>query len=58
MSVDDKLTIQPAIPGAPGPDAPPAIRVEDLHKAFHIPTQRVDSLKERAVHPFASREFR
>jgi ABC-2 type transport system ATP-binding protein len=58
MSVDDKLTIQPAIPGAPGPDAPPAIRVEDLHKAFHIPTQRVDSLKERAVHPFASREYR
>jgi ABC-type polysaccharide/polyol phosphate transport system ATPase subunit len=58
MSVDDKLTIQPAMPGAPGPDAPPAIRVEDLHKAFHIPTQRVDSLKERAVHPFASREYR
>jgi ABC-type polysaccharide/polyol phosphate transport system ATPase subunit len=58
MSVDDKLTIQPAVPGAPGPDAPPAIRVEDLHKAFRIPTQRVDSLKERAVHPFASREYR
>jgi ABC-2 type transport system ATP-binding protein len=58
MSVDDKLTIQPAMPGAPGPDAPPAIRVEDLHKAFHIPTQRVDSLKERAVHPFAAREYR
>jgi ABC-2 type transport system ATP-binding protein len=58
MSVDDKLTIQPAVPGAPGPDAPAAIRVEDLHKAFRIPTQRVDSLKERAVHPFASREYR
>src|ERR1700742_5262363 len=58
MSVDDKLTIQPAVPGAPGPDAPPAIRVEDLHKAFHIPTQRVDSLKERAVHPFRSRDYR
>jgi ABC-type polysaccharide/polyol phosphate transport system ATPase subunit len=58
MSVDDKLTIQPAVPGAPGPDAPPAIRVEDLHKAFRIPTQRVDSLKERAVHPFAAREYR
>jgi ABC-type polysaccharide/polyol phosphate transport system ATPase subunit len=58
MSVDDKLTIQPPIPAAPGPDAPPAIRVEDLHKAFRIPTQRVDSLKERAVHPFASRDYR
>jgi hypothetical protein len=52
MSVDEKLKLQPAAP-APGPDAPAAIRVEDLHKSFRIPTQRVDSLKERAVHPFA-----
>src|ERR1700760_949689 len=58
MSVDEELTIHPATPAAPGPDAAPAIRVEDLHKAFRIPTQRVDSLKERAVHPFASREYR
>jgi ABC-2 type transport system ATP-binding protein len=43
---------------APGPDTPPAIRVEDLYKSFRIPTQRVDSLKERAVHPFASRDHR
>ncbi len=57
MSVNDKLMPTPAAP-APGPDAPPSIRVEDLHKAFRIPTQRVDSLKERAVHPFAGREFR
>jgi ABC-type polysaccharide/polyol phosphate transport system ATPase subunit len=35
-----------------------AIQVEDLHKSFRIPTQRVDSLKERVVRPFASREFR
>ncbi len=42
----------------PGPDAPLAIKVEDLHKAFRIPTQRVDSLKERAVHPFAARDHR
>jgi ABC-2 type transport system ATP-binding protein len=60
MSVDEELSIQagPGAPAAPGPDAPAAIRVEDLHKAFRIPTHRVDSLKERAVHPFASREFR
>jgi ABC-2 type transport system ATP-binding protein len=58
MSVDGELTIQPAALAAPGPEAPVAIRVEDLHKAFRIPTQRVDSLKERAVHPFASREYR
>jgi ABC-2 type transport system ATP-binding protein len=37
---------------------PPAIRVEDLYKSFRIPTHRVDSLKERAVHPFAAREYR
>lgn len=43
---------------APGPDAPAAIKVDDLYKSFRIPTQRVDSLKERAVHPFASRDFR
>jgi ABC-2 type transport system ATP-binding protein len=58
MSVDEKLTIEHAAPAAPGPDALSAIRVEDLHKHFRIPTHRVDSLKERAVHPFASREYR
>jgi ABC-2 type transport system ATP-binding protein len=35
-----------------------AIAVEDLHKSFRIPTQRVDSLKERAVRPFAARDYR
>lgn len=58
MSVDEKLTIEHAAPAAPGHDGPSAIRVEDLHKYFRIPTHRVDSLKERAVHPFASREYR
>lgn len=29
-----------------------------MEKAFHIPTQRVDSLKERFAHPFASRDYR
>jgi ABC-type polysaccharide/polyol phosphate transport system ATPase subunit len=37
---------------------PLAIQVEDLHKSFRIPKQRVDSLKERVVRPFAAREFR
>jgi ABC-2 type transport system ATP-binding protein len=36
---------------------PPAIQVEDLHKSFRIPKNRVDSLKERVVHPFAGREY-
>jgi ABC-2 type transport system ATP-binding protein len=35
-----------------------AIQVEDLHKSFRIPTQRVDSLKERVVRPFAAPGFR
>src|SRR3954447_7027596 len=35
-----------------------AIAVEDLHKSFRIPTHRVDSLKERAVRPFAARDYR
>lgn len=57
MSVDQKL-IEHHAPVAPGPDAPVAIRIQDLHKTFRIPLQRVDSFKERAVHPFAAREFR
>jgi len=39
-------------------DAPVAIEVRDLKKSFRIPTQRVDSLKERVVHPLAQREYR
>jgi ABC-type polysaccharide/polyol phosphate transport system ATPase subunit len=35
-----------------------AIQVEDLHKSFRIPTHRVDSLKERAVRPFAAKDYR
>jgi ABC-2 type transport system ATP-binding protein len=57
MSVENAITASTAL-AAPGPDTPPAIRVQSLHKAFRIPTQRVDSLKERAVHPFAAREYR
>jgi ABC-2 type transport system ATP-binding protein len=37
---------------------PIAIQVEDLHKSFRIPTHRVDSLKERVVRPFATRDYR
>jgi ABC-type polysaccharide/polyol phosphate transport system ATPase subunit len=39
-------------------NAPLAIEARDLKKAFRIPTHRVDSFKERIVHPFANREFR
>jgi ABC-2 type transport system ATP-binding protein len=37
---------------------PAAIRVTDLHKSFRIPTHKVDSLKERMVRPFSSRDYR
>lgn len=35
-----------------------AIEVRDLEKSFRIPTHRVDSLKERLVRPFATRDSR
>jgi ABC-2 type transport system ATP-binding protein len=46
--------------GGVGPAAatPVAVEVRDLHKSFRIPIQRIDSLKERAMHPMAGREFR
>jgi ABC-type polysaccharide/polyol phosphate transport system ATPase subunit len=34
-----------------------AIEVEGLHKAFRIPSNRVDTLKERMLHPFSSRDY-
>jgi ABC-2 type transport system ATP-binding protein len=37
---------------------PLAIQVEGLQKTFRIPIQRVDSLKERVVRPFSSRDYR
>jgi ABC-type polysaccharide/polyol phosphate transport system ATPase subunit len=40
------------------PATPLAIQVEDLHKSFSIPTNRVDSLKERIVHPLSGRDYR
>jgi ABC-type polysaccharide/polyol phosphate transport system ATPase subunit len=57
MSAKD-ATASPTAPAKAPVDAPLAIQVEDLHKAFRIPTQRVDSLKERMVRPFASRDSR
>jgi ABC-2 type transport system ATP-binding protein len=57
MPSNDAIAIQS--PSAlPGPSSALAIQVKDLHKSFRIPTQRVDSFKERAVRPFASRDYR
>jgi ABC-type polysaccharide/polyol phosphate transport system ATPase subunit len=56
MAADVATTDAPKGPAAA--DAPVAIEARDLKKAFHIPTQRVDSIKERIVRPFANREYR
>ncbi|HEV2858546.1 MAG TPA: ABC transporter ATP-binding protein [Solirubrobacterales bacterium] len=42
----------------PDETTPLAIQVDDLHKSFRIPKQRVTSLKERVVRPFSGREYR
>jgi ABC-type polysaccharide/polyol phosphate transport system ATPase subunit len=42
----------------PGTDAPLAVKARDLEKSFRIPTNRVDSIKERIVRPFSSGEVR
>jgi ABC-2 type transport system ATP-binding protein len=57
MSLEKTIT-SPASSRAAVEKALPAIQVENLHKSFRIPTQRLDSLKERAVHPFSPREYR
>jgi ABC-2 type transport system ATP-binding protein len=47
---------------APGPAsavrAPVVIEVRGLEKSFHIPEHRMDTLKERATHPFTRMEYR
>jgi len=46
------------LPTPPRAGASTAVQVEDLHKSFRIPIHRVDSLKERVVRPFTSRDYR
>jgi ABC-2 type transport system ATP-binding protein len=60
MPIDDATARIGAMeaPAAPDPEAPLAIKVEDLHKSFRIPTHRIDSFKERMVRPFAARDYR
>jgi ABC-type polysaccharide/polyol phosphate transport system ATPase subunit len=36
-------------------EAPPAVVAEGVRKAFRLPHQRYSTLKERALHPFASK---
>jgi len=44
--------------GASAADAPLAVEVRDLEKSFRIPEHRIDTFKERAVHPFQRQDFR
>ena len=44
-------------PAAP-PSGPAVIEVRDVSKTFHIPTHRVDTLRERMIHPLRKTEFR
>ena len=37
--------------------APPAVLVDGLSKRFRLPHQQYHTLKERALHPFASRRY-
>jgi ABC-2 type transport system ATP-binding protein len=41
-----------------GSDAEVAIEARGLHKSFRIPEHRIDSLRERATHPFTRVEYR
>jgi len=38
--------------------APVVIEVRDVRKRFRIPEHRVDSFKERALHPLSRGEYR
>ena len=50
------VTSRRASGSARGSKAPLAIEVRDLKKTFRLPGQKVDSLKERALHPTIRRD--
>ncbi|HEX7058266.1 MAG TPA: ABC transporter ATP-binding protein [Solirubrobacterales bacterium] len=58
MPVEKTIPTPSAMADSPAPSEEVAIEVSDLHKAFRIPTHRIDSFKERVVRPFSSREYR
>ena len=47
----------PAPPTAPPSDAPSAVAVHNVHKAFRLPHQQYHTLKERVLHPFRSNTY-
>jgi ABC-type polysaccharide/polyol phosphate transport system ATPase subunit len=58
-AVDDDSgapTVAPATNDAA--TAPVVIEARGIHKSFRVPEHRIDTLKERALHPFSRAEFR
>jgi ABC-type polysaccharide/polyol phosphate transport system ATPase subunit len=56
------VTIAPAEPGSAARKAqlvgaPAAVEIEHVFKTFRLPKQQYSTLKERALHPFASMQF-
>jgi ABC-type polysaccharide/polyol phosphate transport system ATPase subunit len=58
MPTENVTSAQAGPARTPIADAPVSIEAKGLEKSFRIPTHRVDSLKERLVRPFASRDYR
>jgi ABC-2 type transport system ATP-binding protein len=55
----DQATKAPTAPISPRAGARPvAIELRGLEKSYRIPTHRIDTFKERALHPFARNDYR
>src|SRR3954469_12802261 len=58
MPLEEIVSPTPEAPDAAIAARPAAIEVRDLRKAFEIPLERVDSIKERVLHPLHTAETR
>jgi ABC-type polysaccharide/polyol phosphate transport system ATPase subunit len=59
ISIDEAIERADAVPSpVAAVERPVAIEARGVEKTFRIPSHRIDSLKERAVRPFARVEYR
>jgi ABC-2 type transport system ATP-binding protein len=58
ISIDDAAHAADVSDSAGPIEAPVAIEARGVEKRFRIPSHRIDSLKERAVHPFTPVQYR
>jgi ABC-2 type transport system ATP-binding protein len=59
ISIDEAIERADAVPSpVAAVERPVAIEARGVEKTFRIPSHRIDSLKERAVRPFAPVEYR